>query len=208
MAHWNKGIGRFMGFATVIGVAGALLGGCSDTLKEENARLVLENSDLRIENEGLKGQLDACEESQIRDRAQLDRLTAELAEARAKPRVERTTFVNNAPSYTLAGDVLFASGKAELLSSAKGEIDRVIDRIRTNHPDARIRVEGHTDTDPIRKSKWASNEALSEARANSVREYMIQRGIPASRIETAGMGSSQPKSTKKASRRVEIVIIE
>ena len=108
--------------------------------------------------------------------------------------------------FTLSGDVLFEPGQATLKSSAKKSIDTVIAQIKAKHKSGTIRVEGHTDSDPIKKAKFASNQALSEARAEAVRKYMISKGIAASRIESVGYGAKKPLKTKAASRRVEIVV--
>jgi chemotaxis protein MotB len=72
-----------------------------------------------------------------------------------------------------------------------------------------VRVEGYTDSDPLvkTKAKWGSNEGLSEARAESVRAYLISKGISSGRVSAVGMGAAKPKATKKDSRRVEIVVV-
>lgn len=106
----------------------------------------------------------------------------------------------------IAGSVLFNSGSADLKPESRRSLDRIATEIRSRYAGRGIVVEGHTDSDPIRRSRWQSNEQLSQARAEAVRRYLIQRGIPSGRIEAVGMGSSRPKATKAASRRVEIVI--
>jgi chemotaxis protein MotB len=110
------------------------------------------------------------------------------------------------PRALLSGDILFDSGRATLKPSARQRLDTLSNEIKRNYAGRMVLVEGHTDTDPIRKSSFGSNQALSEARAQAVRQYLIQKGISASRIEAVGFGSSNPRSTKAASRRVEIVI--
>lgn len=105
----------------------------------------------------------------------------------------------------IAGEVLFDSGSAMLKSTAKRTLDRIAGEIRSQYGGMTIRIEGHTDSDPIRKSKWASNDALSQARAEAVRNYLSQK-LSNNRMTAIGYGSSQPKGSKAASRRVEIVI--
>lgn len=105
----------------------------------------------------------------------------------------------------IAGEVLFDSGSATLKSTAKRTLDRIAGEIRSQYGGMTIRIEGHTDSDPIRKSKWASNDALSQARAEAVRNYLSQK-LSNNRMTAIGYGSSQPKGSKAASRRVEIVI--
>jgi chemotaxis protein MotB len=107
----------------------------------------------------------------------------------------------------LSGDVLFDPGQATLKSSAKKSLDRIAAEIKSKYKGDSIRVEGHTDSDPIKKAKFSSNQALSDARAESVRKYLISKGVSSGRIDAVGYGSSKPKSSKASSRRVEIVIL-
>jgi chemotaxis protein MotB len=107
-------------------------------------------------------------------------------------------------TFTVSGDVLFDSGQTSLKPAAKKELDKIAAKIKSNHAGATVRVEGYTDSDPIRKSKWGTNEALSQARAESVASYLRSKGI--GNISSIGMGSAKPKATKAASRRVEIVV--
>ena len=85
--------------------------------------------------------------------------------------------------------------------------------IATQYPGSRVRVEGHTDSDPIRSSPWPSNQALSLARAQAVKDLMVKAGVPASSIEALGQGPNVPleqantKQAKAANRRVEIYIL-
>lgn len=108
-------------------------------------------------------------------------------------------------TFTVSGDVLFDSGQTTLKSAAKKELDKIASKIKSNHAGASVRVEGYTDSDPIKKSKWGTNEALSKARADAVASYLSQRGV--GDVSAVGMGSANPKATKAASRRVEIVVI-
>lgn len=109
----------------------------------------------------------------------------------------------------IAGDVLFASGQTTIKSDAKQKLDRIAKSLNGQYSGASIRIEGHTDTDPLvkNKAKWGSNQALSEARADAVKSYLATKGVSSSRIMTTGLGSTQPKSSKAASRRVEIVVL-
>lgn len=73
-----------------------------------------------------------------------------------------------------------------------------------------VLVVGHTDSDPIKRSKWPSNKALSEARAQRVAAELSRRGVPAGALEVIGEGASQPlvpdntKANKAKNRRVEV----
>jgi chemotaxis protein MotB len=184
---------------------GLTLGGCNNKLKDENAALMGQNQALIAENNEMRS-ASAAKDQQI----------AELA-ARANNPAPPVVF-NDAPRgnpgpssrdevFVVAGDVLFDSGQTSLKSSAKKELDGIASEIKSRHSGQRVRVEGYTDSDPIRKSKWPNNEALSEARAEAVRIYLVSKGVPSARITSVGMGAAKPKATKKDSRRVEIVVV-
>jgi flagellar motor protein MotB len=84
--------------------------------------------------------------------------------------------------------------------------------IKAHYPDSRVLVEGHTDSDPIRKSDWGTNENLSRARAAAVETLLTNSGVPATNVTTEGLGARQPlaqgstKRAKSRNRRVEIFI--
>jgi flagellar motor protein MotB len=70
-------------------------------------------------------------------------------------------------------------------------------------------VDGHTDPDPIAKTKgmWQDNLDLSAERARAVAKYLTsQGGLTSKNVDARAFGSTQPKKTKDASRRVEIVV--
>lgn len=108
----------------------------------------------------------------------------------------------------------FRPGSASLSynASAVKAVVGVGKLISESYRGSRVMVEGHTDADPIRKSKWDSNEALSLARAEEVRKLLRQAGVPEGRIEAVGMGARNPvargttERAKAQNRRVEIYI--
>jgi len=70
-------------------------------------------------------------------------------------------------------------------------------------------VAGHTDTQPIKKSEFASNWQLSTERAITVVQFLQENGVKPANLSAAGYSEYQPvsKSTKAANRRIEIVIV-
>ncbi|HEX9708292.1 MAG TPA: OmpA family protein [Steroidobacteraceae bacterium] len=92
---------------------------------------------------------------------------------------------------TLRG-VLFTTDSAELNADARGQIDRAIAQYKTLPPDVaaqtRITIEGHTDN----TGSDAYNKALSERRANMVKDYVVTQGVDASTITMSGAGESNP----------------
>ncbi len=109
---------------------------------------------------------------------------------------------------TLQGNVLFPTGKAELLPSARAKLDDVAKELGIQDPTSRIEVEGHTDA----QGRAPANLELSQRRADTVRDYLVAHGIAAERVTAQGFGANQPvadNSTpegRAANRRVEIVI--
>lgn len=108
---------------------------------------------------------------------------------------------------SVPGDLLFAPGQATLTAAAKKTVDEVAGVLNGKHAGSTVGLIGHTDSDPIRKSQWASNEALSLARAEAVADQLAAAGVARGRMETRGVGAQQPRGGKKsADRRVEIVV--
>ena len=108
---------------------------------------------------------------------------------------------------TFGGDILFELDSAVILDSAKPDLARVV-RALTQNPDRSISIVGHT----CDLGTEQYNQGLSERRANSVREFLIQGGISEDRIETDGRGETQPlvdnvnESARMLNRRVEMTI--
>jgi flagellar motor protein MotB len=113
-------------------------------------------------------------------------------------------------TVNLPGDIFFNSGEATIRTPAQDSLKKVAatlkkDRAYAGKP---IRVEGHTDSDPIRKSKWKSNQELSEARAKAVKDYLGKQGIDPKLISAVGHGADMPKGADKSrNRRVEVVVL-
>jgi chemotaxis protein MotB len=112
-------------------------------------------------------------------------------------------------TVNLPGDIFFDSGANTIRPAAKQSLDKVAAALQKQYAGKPVRVEGHTDSDPIRKSKWGTNQALSEARAKAVRDYLVGKGVAADRVSTRGFGAEKPRGQDKArNRRVEVVVIE
>lgn len=79
------------------------------------------------------------------------------------------------------------------------------------HPEARVTITGHTDSVPIQRSKWADNNALSQARAEMVAKTLVAGGAPRERLTVKGVGSADPMvspektaADRAKNRRVEV----
>jgi flagellar motor protein MotB len=105
------------------------------------------------------------------------------------------------------GKILFGSGSDKLSATGQQTLGGLVDAVRS-HP-GKIRISGHTDSDPIKHSKWVTNMRLSVARALAVREYLNSRGLPKAKMSVAGYGEFQPvdPNDKAKNRRTEIVLL-
>ena len=107
----------------------------------------------------------------------------------------------------MPGDILFDSGKVDLKGSAKSTLNQIAGVIRSEYSGNTVRVEGYTDSDPIRKSKWKDNLELSLQRAAAVHRQLQSQGIAAENMYAAGFGEARQRGSKDKSRRVEIVVV-
>ncbi len=104
-------------------------------------------------------------------------------------------------------DVLFDSGQYTLKPAARERLAR-ISGIVLAYPELRLEVEGHTDS--VGGDEF--NQRLSEKRSSSVRDYLVDSGIPMDNIIARGFGKTQPvadNSTsegRKLNRRVEMIV--
>lgn len=119
---------------------------------------------------------------------------------------------------TIIGKLFFKSGKVEIAPDAYQILHQVAEVIKKNlDKQIVINIEGHTDNKPISSrlvKKYPTNLALSEARAEAVRQYLVQQeGIPAQILKTIGYGDTRPVADNTTSqgraknRRVEIIEI-
>lgn len=105
------------------------------------------------------------------------------------------------------GDVLFATGKADVMSGAAGNLDRLA-AFLNKYPDRTVAIEGYTDN--VGSEQY--NQGLSERRADSVKSYLAGQGIGLIRLSASGKGESgavadnSSASGRQQNRRVEVVI--
>jgi outer membrane protein OmpA-like peptidoglycan-associated protein len=92
---------------------------------------------------------------------------------------------------TLSGDALFAFDQSTLNPNALWRLDNVVENIRKVKQLEEVMLVGHTDH--MRSDrKEERNQQLSERRAETIKKYLVNKGIPADKIRTKGAGSSQP----------------
>lgn len=107
------------------------------------------------------------------------------------------------------GDVLFASGKADLKSGAERNLDQLA-RALKDHPERNVLIEGYTDS----VGSASYNQQLSERRAQAVETFLVRQGISRSRLSTRGYGERFPVASndeaagRQQNRRVELIILD
>lgn len=109
---------------------------------------------------------------------------------------------------TLGGTTLFATGSSKLSAEGKASVDQVVEQLRDFDTVSAIIITGHTDS----KGSAAFNQTLSERRANTVRDYLISRGVNPALLSAGGAGENEPvadndtEQGRMENRRVDIDI--
>jgi outer membrane protein OmpA-like peptidoglycan-associated protein len=105
-------------------------------------------------------------------------------------------------------NIYFDSGSATLKTESYPVLDGIADLLKAN-PAARVEIGGHTDSD----GSESFNQDLSERRAESVRVYLVQRGVASSMLSTRGYGETSPVASnstpegKAQNRRIEFRVL-
>ena len=195
---------------SVLLLLGTTLSGCTSTqVRDERNALWTQNEEAQAEIDRLRLALDESEleNTRLRLRSGSEQISSEETQFEGIEGVEISTGPGTVTVH-VPGDVLFASGKTDLRSSAKSTLDEIAGVINNEYPSSIVRIEGYTDTDPIKRSKWRDNLDLSLQRAAAVHRYLQKRGISANRMYAAGFGETRQQSSKSKSRRVEIVVVK
>jgi outer membrane protein OmpA-like peptidoglycan-associated protein len=105
------------------------------------------------------------------------------------------------------GDVLFASGTANLNAGASTNLDKLA-AFLNKYPDRNTLIEGYTDS--VGTDEF--NQGLSERRADAVKSYLTRHGIASTRLTASGKGEASPvgdntsSAGRQQNRRVEVII--
>lgn len=165
----------------------------AETVARREAELAREVSDRRARDAALQAEAAAQRQARTDLVARLNRVLP-------------TRETDRGVVAEIAG-VQFATGAASLAMQARESLARFAG-IVSIYPTMKFRIEGHTDS----TGSDATNRALSLQRAIGVRDYLIGQGVPASRIDVAGLGPDRPVADnatadgRAANRRVEIVV--
>jgi len=224
--------------AWVLGAVVALTTGCADSkdrqieaLQEQYQAAMRDKDQCEREKADLEARLgQAQNEATLAARRALELqgriqdLERQLAAANAAGARDTGPGITRRGDFTESGDfawvdigddILFDSGKAELKSGGKSRIREIVQQIQINYPGRDIWVIGHTDSDPIVKTKniWKDNLDLSMNRARTVALEMMNLGLPKASVIAGGQGENNPKAPnattagKAQNRRVQIVAV-
>jgi chemotaxis protein MotB len=198
----------------------SMLTGCTNWKKKYNA-LDVEHQNLKGLYESCVTSLDTSAEEQARMSQELENLKNQLAAGKSASQATgfegKDVKVDEAAgtiTVTLPNEILFASGKATLKSATNSELDDIYRVLRERYSGRRVDVVGHTDTDPIVKTKdlWKDNWDLSAGRALTVLRYLVDKGVSPEKIRGVACGQSRPVASnataagKAKNRRVEIIV--
>ncbi len=193
---------------------------------------------LRSQLRALEGALDASEkkekESQTRVADLGQKLNVALAQRVQELSRYRSDFfgrlreiLGSRPDFRVVGDrfvfpseVFFDTGQAVLSPNGRTELDKLagalldLDRQIPAEIPWVLRVDGHTDIRPIASPQFPNNWSLSAARAISVVQYLISKGVSPQRLVAAGFGEFQPldpdhtEDAYRRNRRLELKLTE
>ncbi len=191
-----------------------------ETIRDLEGRL----SSTRDENQKLKREIEGRESDLIAAKSQLRAMPASSTknddELESVKRALKSSGIGDEEvsarmrrgklSLGIANQVTFSPGSTDLSKSGKAVLDRLASLLQSRFAGKSIWVEGHTDSDPIQKTKgkYRSNRHLSSERADAVATYLVSRGIPSDHVVIVGHGPNDPvdRNRKDSNRRVEIVV--
>jgi len=179
----------------------------------ERARVEAERAQQRLAEERAAAEAARIASDASAESARQAVARAEAEKADLRERLQRQLNIILETRETARGlivnvsDVLFDTGQHTLTPGAREKLATVAG-ILLAYPDLRLEVDGHTDS----VGDDGYNQSLSERRAESVRGYLVQRGIPTAAIGAHGYGESQPVASndspagRQQNRRVELVV--
>lgn len=195
-------------FAAAVSLSAGCTTRYQDMLRERDERIRELSGDvarLRSENDDLQRGGGTAQPAAVkRDEGEIDTIQKDLGpDANVSYRRGRI-------SIGVDDSVTFDSGSVQLKDSSHRVLGNVAQVLTGKFAGKRFYVEGHTDSDPIQKTKdrFRSNRHLSSERADAVAAYLIKQGVPEASIVVVGYGQYDPRDpkAKAKNRRVEIVV--
>ncbi|HKQ50472.1 MAG TPA: OmpA family protein [Phycisphaerae bacterium] len=190
--------------------------GCGPDAKQKKIdELTAENDGLKQEIEDRDRQLNDAMVRENDSKSTIDELNQQLAKARADGKnSEGWVTMPSFDMISVPGSVLFEAGKADLTSGGRAKLAQIASDIRAKYSDRDIFVFGHTDDQPIRKSKWKDNWELGANRSLKVIRALSELGIPNDSLVQANCGQYRPKTSntndkaRLQNRRVEFYAVK
>jgi outer membrane protein OmpA-like peptidoglycan-associated protein len=158
----------------------------------------------QLANQMQKSEAQLAEERAAREKA--ERAAADAMASLAK--VAMVKEESRGTVITLSGQVLFVTGKSELLPIARDKLNEVVRALKEMGDDKLALIEGHTDS----RGADDANMRLSLDRANAVKDYLVSQGVSANKLRAVGRGEASPVASNDTpegranNRRVEIII--
>lgn len=197
-----------------------LSAGCVETeqLRLENLSMSQSFRELQEERDALTSEIALNEREKARLAEEQNKLENARREMEEKLQGTGATIriKEGMISITLPSSVFFNSGQITLKKEAKGSLTTICNVLKRDFPDETIRIEGHTDNEPVKRTKglYSSNWELSAIRAANVLHFLVDKcDLNPEKLFIAGYGEYQPvagnktESDKKKNRRVEIVVL-
>ncbi|MGV8831356.1 MAG: peptidoglycan -binding protein [Devosia sp.] len=242
LSNQLAGIGAGLGGKdeTIAGLQGDLLA-AQELSDEANAQVALLNQQLaalRTQIGALETALEASETRDTQSRTQIADLGRRLNVALAQRVQDLTRYRSDffgrlrqilegradvrvvGDRFVFQSEVLFEAGQADVQPAGLPDLDALADAIlqlETEIPtdiNWVLRIDGHTDRRPINNARFPSNWELSAARAISVAQYLVSKGVSPNRLVAAGFGEFtplDPADTDEAyrrNRRIEFKLTE
>ena len=159
-----------------------------------------------------KGISTKLQEMLNRQKADRDRLEGELRDLAEKIDGVDYKATGEGMALVLEHAIVFDKGRNELKEVGKQAIAQVAGLLRGKAEG--VRIDGHSDSDPIKHSRWLNNHDLSCGRALAVFTELKAQGIDERRMYVAGFGPNRPvadnssEAGKAKNRRVELLLIK
>lgn len=192
----------------------------NEVLQNQMAALADHQSELEDVNQNLEADVirlgkNVAEAAWIeRQKATLARLLAQFQDGGILSGTEGVIVKRTAEGlvFQVQGELLFASGSADVTSAGQDTLRRLIPTLQAEGKP--VRVDGHTDDEPISRSVWTSNLELSTRRALAVAQVLLGNGLPGEMVSIAAFGEFRPavsgstEEARTANRRVEILMVD
>ena len=229
MKRKSQTVGVLLALAAIVALTGCQAKDMQITeLQRQVDDLSAANADLEARLADALSSADRSAQTALSLQSQLDDARRQLADARRQLAAAQTGGMargSEMPAgwegtegfrWTGVGtDILFDSGKASLKKDGESALAEIIRTIQSQWPGKKIFIIGHTDNDPIMKTKnlWEDNLDLSANRAMTVAREFYKQGVDKKLVHAAGQGEYNPEApndnsaNKKLNRRVVIAVV-